>query len=246
MSDLCKNKTTRRDFLKFFALSSASILTPGFLTNNLIEVSDDMIPVLVMIKPNVFRYGRDDEFSSIIVFPEGYNVTEVDVSSVGCEGAYAQESILFPDERTIVFLFNSGHLRIDLAHNLLATFTITGRLYNGYTFKGLDMVMIIGANQSIVYHTSSRKHRSCHACKGHALNRIYPSMQEADNNRPHIGCNCRIVFEHIGWQDYAKAFWHKSQGNVCFYDKRWGWSPPLPEELSLEYPLFLEKHLRRG
>jgi len=37
-------------------------------------------------------------------------------------------------------------------------------------------VMIISANQPTVYHTSSRKHKSCNACKGHAVNRIYSSM----------------------------------------------------------------------
>jgi len=237
----------RRDFLKLLSLSSASILTPGFLTNNfLIEISDDVIPVEIMIGPNVFRHGRNDEFSSTIVFPEGYNVTEVDISSVECEGAYVQDSILFPDERTIVFLFNSGHLKIDLIHTLSASFTITGYLHNGFEFKGSDAVMIIGEDQPIVYHISSRKHKSCHACKCHALNRIYSSMQEVDNDRPHPGCNCRIVMEHIGWQDYAKAFWHKSRGGIFVYDKRWDWSPPTPEGLNLKYPLFLEKHLRRG
>jgi len=234
MSDLSKRKTTRRDFLKLFGLSSASILTPGLLTNKLLaEVPDDMIPVVVMIKPNVFRYGRNDKFSSTVIFPEGYEVTEVDVSSVGCEGTHTLDSVLCPDSRTIVFLYDSSHLKTDLTHDLLVPFTVAGRLYDGSMFKGSDTVMIIGANQPTVYHTSSRKHRSCNACKGHAMNRIYPSMQKADNDRSHTGCNCRIVAEQIGWQDYAKAFWPSNQGGELVYDRRWGWPPPSPKGLSL-------------
>jgi len=247
MRDLNRRKITRRDFLKFFGLSSASLFTSGVLADQLLaEVLSDVIPVVIMIKPNVFRYGRNDEFSSIVVFPEGYEVTEVDVSSVGCEGAHALDSILCPDSRTIVFLYNSSNLKTDLTHDLLVPFTVTGRLNDGSTFKGSDTVMIIGANQPTVYHISSRKHRSCNACKGHAVNRIYSSMQKADNDRAHPGCNCRIVAEQIGWRDYVKAFWSSSQGGESVYDRRWGWPPPSPKGLSLEYPLCLEEHLRRG
>ena len=247
MRDLNRRKITRLEFLRIFGLSSASLYTSGALADQLLaEVLGDMIPVVVMIKPNAFRYGRNDEFSSIVVFPEGYEVTEVDVSSVGCEGAHALDSTLCPDSRTIVFLYNSGHLKTDLTHDLLVPFTVTGRLNDGSTFKGSDTVMIIGANQPIVYHTSSRKHKSCNACKGHAVNRIYSSMQKADNDRPHPGCNCRIVVEQIGWQDYVKAFWPGSQGGEFVYDRRWGWPPPSPKELSLEHPLCLEEQLRRG
>jgi len=247
MRDLNRRKITRLEFLRIFGLSSASLFTSGALADQLLaEVLGDMIPVVVMIKPNAFRYGRNDEFSSIVVFPEGYEVTEVDVSSVGCEGAHALDSILCPDSRTIVFLYDSGHLRTDLTHDLLVPFTVTGRLNDGSTFKGSDTVIIIGANQPIVYHTSSRKHKSCNACKGHAVNRIYSSMQKADNDRAHPGCNCRIVVEQIGWRDYVKAFWPSSQGGEFVYDRRWGWPPPSPKELSLEHPLCLEEHLRRG
>lgn len=247
MSALSKNETTRRDFLKFLSLSSASILTPGLLNKKVLnELSGNIISVMAMIKPNVFRYGHNDKFSSIIVFPEGYEAAKVDVSSVECEGAPALDSILCPDNRTIIFLYNSDHLKIDLANDLLVSFAVTGCLNDGSTFKGLDMVMIMGANQPIIYHTSSRKHKSCNACKGHAVNRIYSSMQKADNDRAHTGCNCRIVSEQIGWQDYAKAFWSSSQGGEFVYDRRWGWPPPPPDGLSLEYPLFLDEHLIRG
>ena len=91
-----------------------------------------MIFVAVMIKPNVFRYGRNDKFSSTVIFPKGYEAVEVDVSSVGCEGAHALDSILCPDSRTIVFLYNSDHLRTDLTHDLLVPFIVTGRLNDGF------------------------------------------------------------------------------------------------------------------
>ena len=102
------------------------------------------------------------------------------------------------------------------------------------TFPGFDTVSILDSGRCYVYHISSRKRRACNACKSHAANRIYPSRDLADLNRPHSGCNCRIVKEEIGWQNYAKAFWHSSRGGSVVYDRRWGWPPPFPPGLNLE------------
>jgi hypothetical protein len=96
------------------------------------------------------------------------------------------------------------------------------------TFPGFDAVSTLNSGPCYVYHTSSRKRRACNACKSHAANRIYPSRDLADLNRAHPGCNCRIVKEEIGWQDYVKAFWHSSRGGAAVYDRRWGWPPPSP------------------
>jgi len=261
MSDLNEEKTNRREFLKLFGLSSASILASGILTNGLLaNVPCNMIPVAVMIKPNVLRCGCNDKFSSTVIFPEGYDISEVDVSSVRCEDAYALDSILCHESRTIVFLYNSSHLmysyvflghdvsgvgRTVLPYDLSASFTVTGHLKDGSIFNGSDTVMITEADQPFVYHLSRRR-KSCNACRNHAMNRIYPSVQNADKDRAHTGCNCRIVAEQIGWQDYVKAFWHSSRGNGFVYDRRWGFPPPSPEGLRLESSLCLDERLRRG
>jgi hypothetical protein len=92
--------------------------------------------------------------------------------------------------------------------------------------------IILKTDQCPVYHTSSRKRRSCRACKGHAVNRIYSSRRKADEDRAHPGCKCRVVTEWVGWRDYAKAFWPSSRGGAEVYDRRWGWPPPLPAGLT--------------
>jgi len=249
MHELNQKRITRLEFLSALGLSSTSLFKLGSVADQLlVNVMVDMIPVVVMLKPNVFRYGHNSEFSSIVVFPEGFDISEVDVSSVRCEDEHALDSISCYESSTIIFLYNGSHLiysyifsdrgvsgveGADLTYNLSASFTVTGRLKDGSIFGGSDTVMITGTDQPSVYHLSRRR-RSCNACKSHAMNRIYPSVQNADRDRAHTGCNCRIVSEQIGWQDYVKAFWHSSRGKGFVYDKRWGFPPPTPEGLSLE------------
>ena len=102
-------------------------------------------------------------------------------------------------------------------------FTVTGQLRNGSWFEGSDNVAVTGASKGVIYHTSTRKRKSCHACKKHAANKIFSSNKSADINRAHIGCNCRIVKEEIGWSNYIAAFGSDSKGGDTAHDKRWGW-----------------------
>lgn len=247
MSGLDRKKITKREFLKIVGLSGASLFTLGSLADELLaQAQSAKIPVAVMIKPNAFQPGYGGLFSAAMVFPGGYKAADVDVSSVRCEGACALDSIFYSDGRTIAFLFDSNSLRADLPCGFSVPFTVNGKLYDGTIFEGSHTVAIIKADQATIYHTSSRKRRSCNACKNHAVNRMYYSKQAADNDRAHPGCNCRIVEERTSWQNYVNAFWPDRQGGEAVYDRRWGWPPPLPEGLSLEYPLRLDKHLRRG
>lgn len=234
VSDLSRRKTTKREFLKILGLSSASLFASGSLADELLaEVRGGTIPVVVMIRPNAFRSGRSTPFSSIVVFPEGYEAADVNVPSVRCEGACALDSVCGPYGRSIAILHDSGHLRDDLPCGFSVPFTVTGQLFDGSTFEGSDTVAVIGTDQSVIYHTSTRKRRSCGACKSHALNRIYSSRQAADGDRTHPGCDCRIVEERIGWQNYVKAFWPGSRGGAAVYDRRWGWPPPSPAGLNI-------------
>jgi len=243
MSDPSWKKTTKREFLKILGLSSASLLGSGSLADELLaEARGGTIPVVVMMKPNAFRSGRSACFSSILVFPEGYQATDVDVSSVRCEGARSLGSICDPNSRSIAILYNSDHLRDDLSCGFSVSFTVTGQLLDGTRFKGSGKVAVIGREQSVIYHTSTRKRRSCGACKSHALNRMYFSRPAADGDRAHPGCNCRIVEERIGWQNYVKAFWPSTWPGAAVYDRRWGWPPPSPAGLDLGQPPGLLVH----
>ncbi len=253
MSNPIQKKTTKREFLKILGLSSASLLASGVFADELLyKVSNGCsspnarIPVAVRIKPNAFKLECSDPFSTTIVFPEAYGVDDVDFASVKCEGAPALGSVILPENRAIVFLYDGGDLRDDLPPGFSLRFTVTGRLHNGSIFTGYDTVAVIGADQSIIFHTSTRKRRSCSACKSHAVNRMYSSAQAADDDRAHPGCKCRIVQEQIGWKDYVRAFWHSSPGGATVHDKRWGWPATLPAELSLECPPALKEHLGRG
>jgi hypothetical protein len=229
-------KITRLEFLKIFGASSASLLIPGLLSSDILaqvqsnnSVDLENISVKVLIKPNVIKLRSDGVFGSIIVFPRGYNIADVDISSVRCEGATALKRTLSHDSRTLILLYNISDLRPDLPGGFAIEFVVTGRLNYGSWFKGADTIKVTGASKGVIYHTSTRKRKSCHACKNHATNKIFAARKTADMNRAHPGCNCRIVKEEIDWSNYIAAFGLNSQDSDNIYDKRWGW-PPFPAE----------------
>ncbi|MBC8231473.1 hypothetical protein H8E77_18135 [bacterium] len=246
---LSQKKITRLEFLKVFGVSSASLLVPGLLLSEFSaraqsshSVKEAIIPVTIMIKPDVIKLGSGDNFGSTVVFPESYNVADVNVSSVKCEGAPAVGSTLYPSDRSIVFLYNSGDLRDDLPGGYSVEFTVSGQLNDGTPFEGSNTVAVTGAFKGVIYHTSTRKRKSCNACKSHAVNKIFAKRESADILRAHRGCNCGIVKEEINWQYYIGAFKRGSatalstgktiKGGTTVYDKRWGWPPQLPVGVS--------------
>jgi hypothetical protein len=46
--------------------------------------------------------------------------------------------------------------------------------------------------KTIAYKLSRRGHKACNACRSHAENKLFLSMDYANINRAHAGCNCRI------------------------------------------------------
>ncbi|MBM3242745.1 hypothetical protein FJZ31_41320 [Candidatus Poribacteria bacterium] len=239
---LSQKEITRLEFLKIFGVSGLSLLAPGLLLNELPEkvygqalkaensssVKETIIPVKVTIKPDVIKLGSGEKFSSTVVFPESYDIADVTVSSVRCEDAPVVDNILRPKDRSIIFLYNSGDLRDDLPGGYSVEFTVSGQLKDGASFEGSDTIAVIGASKGVIYHTSTRKRKSCNACKSHAVNKIFVSREAADTLRAHRGCNCGIVKEEINWQYYISAFGQTSRGGTTVYDKRRGWPPRLP------------------
>jgi hypothetical protein len=68
-----------------------------------------------------------------------------------------------------------------------------------------------------VYRLSTRAHRTCTACKGHAANRYYKTREAADADRSHAGCNCAIVSQRIK-RGLAKQYFKKRRQ---VFDLRW-------------------------
>ena len=238
-------KMTRKEFLKFIGVSGASFFGSGLLLHEEVfadvasredsgSENEDIISVTSYIKPDVIHLGSDGRFCSILSVPEAYNIADVDVSSVRCEGAPPLETIFPLNDRSIIFLYNTRDLRDELPSGFAVKFTVSGFFFNGTPFEGSDTVAGIRKNQCIVYHTSARKRRACNACKKHALNKIFSSRETADACRAHPGCNCGIVAEKINWRNYVGTFWPTSKGGTAVYDKRWGWPPPLPKGICLD------------
>jgi len=68
----------------------------------------------------------------------------------------------------------------------------------------------------VAYKLSRRGHKSCNACKQHAQHKVFLTQADAEANRAHAGCNCRI--KPIGVPgDLHRQYFIK--GPV--YDSRW-------------------------
>jgi hypothetical protein len=52
----------------------------------------------------------------------------------------------------------------------------------------------------------ARRSICCNACHLHSQNRFYATPEAADQDRPHIGCNCAIVVERISPALFDKMF----------------------------------------
>jgi hypothetical protein len=124
---------------------------------------------------------------------------------------------------------SASFLVLGLFEELFADVAFSEKIGKGNQ-NGSDAVTHSRKKQYVVYHTSTRKKRACHACKNHALNKIFSSREAAEKFRAHTGCNCSIVEEKINRRNYVVAFWPNSKGGTKAYDKRWGWPPPLPQK----------------
>jgi hypothetical protein len=61
----------------------------------------------------------------------------------------------------------------------------------------------------------------CHACRNHALNRVFASKEAAAKGRAHDGCNCKVVRGSISATDYTAIFGSVDSPTSSVYDRRW-------------------------
>jgi len=61
----------------------------------------------------------------------------------------------------------------------------------------------------------------CHACRQHALNRIFASKSAAADGRAHAGCNCRIVRASLPAATFEKLFGPADKPTREVADRRW-------------------------
>ena len=94
----------------------------------------------VTIKPETLNLNSEGVFTASVQLPESYSVTEINVSTVECEGASAVRGTVASD--TFIAKFNRQEL-VNVTTGDAVTLTVTGELYDGTAFGGSDTIRVI-------------------------------------------------------------------------------------------------------
>jgi hypothetical protein len=99
------------------------------------------IEATVEIKPETLNLKSRGVFTAFIKLPPGYDVMEIDINTIQCEGALALSGKVTGDALTVKF--DREHLTGVIVGGEVV-FTVTGNLYDGTSFSGTDVVRVIG------------------------------------------------------------------------------------------------------
>ena len=92
------------------------------------------------LKPETLNLASQGVFTAFIQLPEGYDVADIDVSTVVCEGATAVRGMV--DGDTFIAKFNRQDL-VDVMTGDTVELTVTGDLFDGTPFEGSDTIRVI-------------------------------------------------------------------------------------------------------
>ncbi|MFV9676364.1 MAG: PQQ-binding-like beta-propeller repeat protein [Methanosarcinales archaeon] len=102
------------------------------------------IPVNVRIAPEILNLNASGVFTAFITLPVGYDVADIVVNTVECEGAPALSgTVSASDNGTLVVKFDREDLRDDLPTGDEVEMTVTGEQTDGTRFEGSDTVKVI-------------------------------------------------------------------------------------------------------
>ena len=103
------------------------------------------MPAAVRIKPETLNLNdtEDGVFTAFITLPEGYDVADINVGTVECEGASAlRATISAAGTGTLVVKFARADL-VDVSIGDAVEMSVTGELMDGTVFEGSDTVRVI-------------------------------------------------------------------------------------------------------
>jgi hypothetical protein len=98
------------------------------------------IEATVIIKPETLNLTSKGVFTAFIQLPEDYDIADIDISTVVCEGAAAVKGMV--DGETYIAKFNRQDL-VDVEPGDEVTLTVMGELSDGTKFIGSDTIRVI-------------------------------------------------------------------------------------------------------
>jgi hypothetical protein len=100
-----------------------------------------VIPANIVIKPETLNLNSTGVFTAFITLPAGYNMTDIDISTVICEGALAVKGMVADDNKYIA-KFDREDLT-DVEPGDAVTIAVMGTLYDKTPFAGNDTITVI-------------------------------------------------------------------------------------------------------
>jgi hypothetical protein len=98
------------------------------------------------IKPEVINLKSHGVFTGFITLPEGYDPADIDISTVVCAGAHAVSGKVIPT--MLIAKFRVQDI-VGINPGPAVEFMVTGQLYDGTPFCGVDTVRVINQLDAI-------------------------------------------------------------------------------------------------
>ena len=110
---------------------------------NAFLVVESPVPANVRIEPETLNLNSNENFTAFITLPECYDVADIDISTVECEGAPAIDGEIIQGGDTLMVKFYREDLREDLPTGDAVEMTVTGEMATGKIFEGSDTIRVI-------------------------------------------------------------------------------------------------------
>ena len=114
-----------------------------------VEYGEEKIQAGVRIEPEILNLDNEGVgiFTAFITLPDGYDVADINVSTVVCEGAPAQSgTVAAADNGTYVVNFGREDVREDMPTGNVSM-TVEGNLFDGTPFEGGRFTVIVMGDQ---------------------------------------------------------------------------------------------------
>ena len=109
---------------------------------NAFLVVESPVPANVTIEPETLNLNSNGNFTAFITLPECYDVADINVSTVECEGAPAIDGEIIQGGDTLMVKFDREDL-VGVEPGEEVEMTVTGKLFDGTAFEGSDTIRVI-------------------------------------------------------------------------------------------------------
>jgi hypothetical protein len=101
----------------------------------------DITTITIEIKPETLNLASKGVFTAFIQLPKGYDVANINISTVVCEGVPAVKGMVADDNKYIAKFDREDLVGVEPGDAV--PLTVTGKLYNETPFEGNDTIRVI-------------------------------------------------------------------------------------------------------